>query len=57
MMALATVSSTIVYPFTAGFLVVALYLVSLCVYRETTLRVENVLTVLLCVAAILLAQL
>lgn len=57
MMALTTVSSAIVYPFTAGFLVVALYLVSLCVYRETTLRVENVLTVLLCVAAILLAQL
>lgn len=47
-------SSAIVYPFTAGFLVVSLWLVSLLVYKEVRLKITNVLAVLLCVTAIAL---
>jgi len=52
MYALKTVSSAIVYPFTAGTLVIVLYLASLLLYKETKLKIKNLLAVILCVAAI-----
>ncbi len=57
MLAVGQVSSAIVYPFTAGFLVVSLWLVSLLIYRETKARAANIIAVLLCVAAIILQNL
>ena len=53
MRALEHISSAIVYPFTAGFLVVILWLTSLLIYKEVRLRLPHVLSVLLCIAAIL----
>lgn len=57
MEAIKTVSSAIVYPLTAGILVVSLWLVSLLVYRETTVKIRNVLSVILCVSAIIFINL
>ncbi len=54
MKALLTVPSTIVYPFTAGALVVLLWLASWLLYKEVKLKMRNVLSLILCVAAILL---
>lgn len=53
MLSLKTISSAIVYPFTAGILVIVLYLASLLLYRETKLRAKNLLAVLFCVTAII----
>ena len=54
MLALDTVSSAIIYPLTAGFLVVSLELVSLLVYKETTLKLKNIFAVICCVSAIII---
>lgn len=54
MLAVKTVSSAIIFPFTAGFLVVSLWLLSLLVYKETKLKLRNILSVILCLMAIIL---
>ena len=51
------VSSAIVYPVTAGFLVASLWLMSLFVYKETTVRWQNILSVILCITAIVFINL
>lgn len=56
MLALKTVSSAIVYPLTSGVLVVALWLASYLLYKETKLKVKNILAVIFCVAAIILVN-
>ncbi|MBQ7792110.1 MAG: hypothetical protein IJ367_01280, partial [Clostridia bacterium] len=57
MKALITVPSTIVYPFTAGSLVVLLWLSSWLIYKEVKLRLKNIFALVLCVAAIVLISL
>ena len=57
LLALSAMSSAIVYPLTAGFLVVFMYLLSLLWYKETKLTVSGVLSVLFCVAAIIFMNL
>ena len=54
MLAMDTVSSAIVYPFTAGVLVISLYLASLLIYKEIGFRLKNAIAVSLCIAAIIL---
>jgi len=53
MRSLESISSAIVYPFTAGFLVVILWLLSLVFYKEVRLQLRNIFSILLCIAAIL----
>lgn len=57
MMSLISLPSTVVYPLTSGILVVSLWLASLVIYKETTAKPRNILSVALCVAAIILANL
>lgn len=57
MEAVKTVSPAIIYPFTAGFLVVSMWLVSLLIYKETTVKWQNVLAVIFCVTAIIFINL
>ena len=56
MQALTQLPSTIVYPLTSGILVVSLWLASLLIYKETKAKLRNVISVILCVAAIILAN-
>lgn len=56
MQALTTLPSTVVYPLTSGILVVSLWLASLWIYRETTAKPRNIISVILCVLAIILAN-
>lgn len=57
MQSLITLPSTVVYPLTSGILVVSLWLASLVIYKETTAKPRNILSVVLCVGAIVLANL
>ncbi len=57
MRALLTIPSTIVYPMTSGIVVVTLWLASLLIYKETTAKPRNILSVILCVLAIVLSNL
>ena len=54
MLALTRLSSAIVYPFTAGVLVISLYLASLLIYKEIGFKLKNAVAVLLCIGAIVL---
>ena len=56
MQALTSVPSTVIYPLSSGILVVTLWLASLWIYRETTAKPRNILSVILCVLAIILAN-
>lgn len=56
MQALTSLPATVVYPLTSGILVVSLWLASLWIYRETTAKPRNILSVILCVLAIILAN-
>ena len=57
MLALTRLSSAVVYPLTSGFLVVSLWFASYLLYRETRLTWKNCLSVILCVAAIVMFNL
>lgn len=57
MRALLAVPSTIVYPMTSGVVVVTLWLASLLIYKETEAKPRNILSVILCVLAIILSNL
>lgn len=49
-------SSAVVYPLTAGFLVVALWIVSFIVYKEVKPKITNILAIILCLGAIVLSN-
>lgn len=49
-------SSAVVYPLTAGFLVVALWIVSFVVYKEVKPKITNILAIILCLGAIVLSN-
>ena len=56
MQALTQLPSTVVYPLTSGILVITLWLASLLIYRETTAKPRNIISVILCILAIILAN-
>lgn len=56
MLSLNALPSTVVYPLTSGILVVSLWLASLLIYKETTAKPRNIVSVILCVVAIVLAN-
>lgn len=57
MLSLKSVPSTVVYPLTAGLLVVILWLASVFVYRESRCKMRNVIAVVCCLLAILFSNL
>ena len=56
MKALTRLPSTVVFPLTAGIMVISLWLASLLVYKETKAKLRNVFAVILCVVAIVLVN-
>lgn len=57
MKSLVTLPSTIVYPLTSGLLVVILWLASVFIYKESRIKPRNIVTIILCLLAILFSSL
>lgn len=56
MKSLTVLPSTVVYPLTSGILVVSLWLASVFIYKETKAKTRNVISVVLCVIAVVMAN-